>query len=200
MEKPLLWESLGGGCLHKWEEVGKHLAGTCSGRDTMTKQGFFPRHYLCISRVGRVLSAPLAVGVQNLIHQPHCRWCRPPGPQRAGDQCQHPHGERGGERGGWEKACKCFWLGMPRPAAIPLCLSSTQLKKAKPTLPFPKTGGGRWTLKLRWTFRQLLLCLPQNKEVLRGPSIKTGCCIRSLFAKAFVLSGSPGSGCNGAWL
>lgn len=106
----------------------------------MTKQGFFPHHYLCISRVGRVLSVLPAVGVQYLIHQPHCRWCHPPGPQWARDQCQHPHEERGGWRGGWEKARECFWLGMPHPAAISFCLPSTQLKRAKPPLPFPKTA------------------------------------------------------------
>lgn len=73
-------------------------------------------------------------------------------------------------------------------------------EEGKANAAIPKDWGGSRTLKLRWTFRQLLLCLPQSKDVLRGPSIQTGCCIRSLCAKAFVLSGGPGSGCNGAWL
>lgn len=191
---------VGGGCIHKWEEVGKHLAGTCSGRDTMTKQGFFPRHYLCISRVGRELSVPLAVGVQNLIHQPHCRWCHPPGPQRARDRCQHPPGKRGGQAGRLGESVQMLLTRDATSCGHPSLPFLHTAEEGKANAAIPKDWGGSRTLKLRWTFRQLLLCLPQSKDVLRGPSIQTGCCIRSLCAKAFVLSGGPGSGCNGAWL
>lgn len=118
----------------------------CSGRDTMTKQGFFPHHYLCLSWVGRVLSVLPATGEQNLIHQPHCRWCHPLGPQPAHDSCQHPQRERGEKQRGWEKGASGR-LGTPSPAAtVPLCLVSTQLIRAKAMMPFPNTvrASGLW--------------------------------------------------------
>lgn len=169
----------------------------CSGRDTMTKQGFFPHHYLCLSWVGRVLSVLPATGEQNLIHQPHCRWCHPLRPQPAHDPCQHPRRERGGKQRGWEKAetgdstsCCCC-------TALPFLHTA---EKGKGNDAIPEDSEGSWALKLKWTFRQLLPCLPQSKEVPWWGSSKPRCCIHFSFAKTFVLSGSSGSDCNSTWV
>lgn len=61
----------------------------------------------------------------------------------AADLRSVPASSWGEERGSRSlgKARKCFWLEMWPAAAIPLCLSSTQLERAKPMPPFPKTVG-----------------------------------------------------------
>lgn len=90
----------------------------------------------------------------------------------------------------WDVTCCCH-------SSLPF-LHTAEKGKANATI--PKDCGGSWALKSLWTYRQLLLCLPQSKKVLQGLSLKPGCCIHFSFAKAFVLSSSPGSSCVGAWL
>lgn len=90
----------------------------------------------------------------------------------------------------WDVTCCCH-------SSLPF-LHTAGKGKANATI--PKDCGGSWTLKSLWTYTQLLLCLPQSKKVLQGLSSKPGCCIHFSFAKALVLSSSPGSSCIGAWL
>lgn len=111
----------------------------------------------------------------------------------ASSQGEGREAERLGESSLWETgdATSCCCTSLPFLHAA---------EKGKGNDAILKDCEGSWALKLKWTFRQLLLYLPQSEEVLWWASSRPSCCTHFSFAKTFVLSGSPGSDCNSTWL